>query len=213
MKRSVTTPNSSKSCRTYDPDTVIAFQKTSERFGGLSNMAPGFPLKIGGVDVPTSEALYQACRFPHLPDVQLTIVSQRSPMTAKMKSKPFRRQSREDWDQVKVKIMRWCLAVKLAQNYGEFSRLLMSTGDRPIVEVSTRDDFWGARVDSKGGTLVGRNVLGRLLMELRENVLGSTSPLIRVEPLNIQDFLLFGSNIGVVEPVTNRRDVAQPRLL
>jgi hypothetical protein len=29
-----------------------------------------------------------------------------------------------------VKIMRWCLRVKLAQNWREFSRLLLATGER-----------------------------------------------------------------------------------
>ena len=55
--------------RTYDPAASVVFLKTNERFGGLSNMAPGFPLRVNGVRIRTSEALYQACRFPHLPDV------------------------------------------------------------------------------------------------------------------------------------------------
>lgn len=48
--------------------------KTKEDFGGLSNMAPGCPLQINGVRIPTAEALYQACRFPHLPDLQREII-------------------------------------------------------------------------------------------------------------------------------------------
>jgi type I restriction enzyme, S subunit len=187
--------------RTYKRAESAVFSKTKEGFGGLSNMAAGFPLQVNGAYIRTSEALYQACRFPHLPDVQRLIIVEASPMTAKMKSKPYRKDSRPDWDRVRVKIMRWCLRVKLAQNWSDFSRLLLSTGDRPIVEESRKDDFWGAKVVSGDThTLVGTNALGRLLMEIREQVKHSNSDqLRRVEPLPLADFLLFGKPIAVVE--------------
>ncbi len=184
--------------RTYDRDSSVVFLKTKERFGGLSNMAGGFPLRVNGVRIRTSEALYQACRFPHMPDVQRTIIDERSPMTAKMRSKPFRKDSRPDWDVVRVKIMRWSLRVKLAQNWREFGRLLLSTGDRPIVEQSRKDDFWGAKV-GEDGTLVGMNVLGRLLMELREQLKGDeVESLHEIEPLSIPEFLLFRQPIELI---------------
>lgn len=184
--------------RTYDPAASVVFLKTNERFGGLSNMAPGFPLRVNGVRIRTSEALYQACRFPHLPDVQRKIIDEHSPMTAKMRSKPFRKDSRPDWDAVRVKIMRWCLRVKLAQNWREFGRLLLATGDRSIVEQSRKDDFWGAKV-AEDGSLVGMNVLGRLLMELREQLKGDEAEgLHSVEPLAIPEFLLFQRPIELI---------------
>src|SRR5262245_33121636 len=155
--------------RTYKRRESAVFCKTNEEFGGLSNMAAGFSLRVNGVDILTSEALYQACRFPQLPDVQRLIIDQKSPMTAKMKSKPHRSKTREDWDAVRTRVMRWCLRVKLAQNWVTFRDLLLSTGERPIVEESKKDDFWGAFAQ-EDDTLVGRNVLGRLLMELREEL-------------------------------------------
>ncbi|WP_349365551.1 MAG: NADAR domain-containing protein [Nitratireductor rhodophyticola] len=189
--------------RTYDPAASVVFLKTNERFGGLSNMAPGFPLRVNGVRIRTSEALYQACRFPHMPEVQQLIIGENSPMTAKMRSKPYRRVSRHDWDFVRVKIMRWCLRVKLAQNWREFGRLLLATGDRPIVEQSRKDDFWGAKV-AEDGTLVGMNVLGRLLMELREQMKGDEAESLRfIEPLAISEFLLFGQPIEAVQAAPN----------
>jgi type I restriction enzyme S subunit len=181
--------------RTYDRAGSVVFLKTNERFGGLSNMAPGFPLRVNGVRIRTSEALYQACRFPHMPTVQRRIIDEHSPMTAKMRSKPFRKDSRPDWDTVRVKIMRWCLRVKLAQNRREFGRLLLATGSRPIVEQSRNDDFWGAKVVDDG-TLVGMNVLGRLLMELREQLQAEESERLKVvEPPSIPQFLLLSEPI------------------
>ena len=177
--------------RTYQRSNAAVFLKTKEKHGGLSNMAGGFPLIVNGVDIRTSEALYQACRFPHMPEVQREIIAQKSPMTAKMKGKPYRHISRLDWDAVRVKIMRWCLQVKLAQNWGKFSELLLETGDMPIVEHSRRDDFWGAKpID--GETLVGTNALGRLLMELRERVKDEPRENLQyVGPLPIPEFLLY----------------------
>lgn len=184
--------------RTYSRKDSVVFLKTDEPFGGLSNMAGGYPIHVNGVRILTSEALYQICRFPHLPEVQKLIIGQVSPMTAKMRSKPYRKNSRPDWDQVRVRIMRWSLRMKLANNWDAFSALLLKTGERPIVEESRKDDFWGAKVVDDGDALVGMNVLGRLLMELREQVKQQGRDVaLDIAPPNIPQFLLFGRPIEV----------------
>lgn len=184
--------------RTYKRTESCVFLKTNEAWGALSNMAGGFTLQINGNPILTTEALYQACRFPHRPDVQQIIIDERSPMAAKMVSKPHRKESRKDWEQIKVKIMRWCLRVKLAQNWEKFGDVLLMTDDKPIVEESRKDDFWGAKaIDDQ--TLVGQNVLGRLLMELREEYKKPNNlHLLQVEPLAIPDFLLYGKPITAI---------------
>lgn len=188
--------------RTYHADEIISFRKTKEEFGGLSNMAPGFPIKVAGVSLRTSEALYQACRFPHMPEVQQLIVNEASPMTAKMRSKPFRKDTRDHWDNIRVPIMKWCLQVKLAQNWNDFSDLLIRTGDKPIVEDSRKDDFWGA-IKDEWGTFHGRNVLGRLLMELREKLNTDPDCLKQVAPVKLQKFTLLGKDIPLVTAEQN----------
>jgi type I restriction enzyme, S subunit len=200
--------------RTYERAKSIVFLKTKEAFGGLSNMAGGFPLRVNGIRIFSSEALYQACRFPHLPDVQRVVLGEPSPMTAKMKSKPYRKDSRPDWDQVRVRIMRWCLRVKLVQHWKSFGELLLETGDKSIVEESHKDEFWGAKPADQS-TLVGMNVLGRLLMELREELKSERRDnLLKVEPLQIPDFLLMGQAIQTVEAfaIDIKRTVAQTSL-
>jgi type I restriction enzyme S subunit len=189
----------SNQMRQYERAKSIVFLKTKEAFGGLSNMAGGFPLRVSGVRIYSAEALYQACRFPHMPDVQRSILGEPSPMTAKMRGKPYRSNSRPDWDQVRVRIMRWCLRVKLVQHWNAFGDLLLSTDDKSIVEASHKDDFWGAKpVDTD--SLVGMNVLGRLLMELREELKSDRrDALLRLEPLAIPDFVLLGQPIPVIE--------------
>ncbi|HDR4441430.1 TPA: NADAR family protein [Bacillus cereus] len=171
------------------------FRKTKEKFGGLSNMAAGYPLFVNNIKILTSEALYQACRYPHLPGVQWQIIDQKSPMTAKMKSKKYKTDSRKDWDRVRLQIMRWSIRVKLVQNWGEFSQLLLSTDNKDIVEESLKDDFWGA-IPFDRNLLVGTNALGRLLMELREELkLINPDEAYILKPPQIENFKLFGRDI------------------
>jgi hypothetical protein len=42
---------------TYRRAQCVVFRKTNERWGGLSNMAAGFPLWVNGIDIRTSEAI------------------------------------------------------------------------------------------------------------------------------------------------------------
>jgi type I restriction enzyme S subunit len=198
--------------RTYSRQEAVSFRKTNEKFGGLSNMAPGFPLEINGVRILTTEALYQACRFPHMPEVQKLILNERSPMTAKMKSKPYRKDSRADWDAIRVPIMKWCLRVKLAQNWVSFGELLLATGDHPIVEDSRKDDYWGAKTVDHD-TLSGQNVLGRLLMELREKLKAKPESLKVVEPPPLPGFLLLGQAIPSIVAKTSEHPRAETRRL
>ncbi len=152
---------------------------------------------VAGIHVRTSEALYQACRFPHFPEVQQLVLDAHSPMTAKMRSKPYRDESRPDWDAARVPIMKWCLKVKLAQNWRSFGDLLLATGDLPIVEDSRRDDYWGAKTVGEEA-LSGQNVLGRLLMELREKLRAAPDRLQTIEPPPLHMFLLLGRPIPTI---------------
>jgi type I restriction enzyme S subunit len=198
--------------RTYIRSECVVFYTTTAPFGGLSNMASGYPIAVNGERIRTSEALYQACRFPRRPDVQQFIIEEPNPLVAKRKTVPYRHETRADWDAIRHKIMRWSIHVKLAQNYARFGELLLETGDRPIVEQSRKDDYWGAFV-KEDGLLVGQNVLGRLLMELRLRLqTASTEELRVVTPLPLPDFLLFGK---AVETVDSRGEAppSQSRLL
>jgi len=186
----------------YYANECCVFRKTKELYGGLSNMASGYELKVNGREIPTSEALYQACRFPRDPDIQEMIIKEKSPMSAKMIAKANREKSREDWEEIRIEIMRWCLRVKLAQNFFEFGKLLESTFDKPIVEESSKDDFWGAIRDKQDTNILkGKNVLGQLLMELRQfyNEKRYSYEMFVVKPLKIPDFKLFGREIDIID--------------
>lgn len=190
--------------RIYDPKSqdLAIFKKTHEEWGGYSNMASGYPIIINDIYVRSSEALYQALKFPAHPDVQNKILAQTSPMTAKMVGKPFRELIRPDFDVVRIRIMKWCVYAKLLSNYDSFSKLLLESENKIIVEESSKDNFWGAK-RNQDNRLVGVNVLGRILMQTRDNLkAGQISD--RLEPFQtIDDFKLLGKEINTIYKSNN----------
>lgn len=185
----------------YGFNESCVFNKVKDEYGGLSNMSNDFRVRVNGVLIKNTEALYQACRFPDWLEVQKVILKQASGMTAKMKSKHYRNNTRKDWEDIRVEVMRWCIRVKLAQNPVGFKNLLLSTGDREIVEKSHKDKFWGAVLVKKRNVLVGKNVLGKLLMEAREVCRLADEQYRYVVPPAIENFMLLDE---VVRPVGRR---------
>lgn len=145
--------------RCYQKSEVESFLYTKDRNGVLSNMAIT-PFTVGVLSFKSSEHLYQALKFED-PVLQRRVLETATARDAKYlaRSLPIR----EGWDGLRVNAMRATVQAKLANKV--FHDTLLSTV-RPIVEISYRDTFWGAR--PVGDTLVGFNVLGRLLMELRQ---------------------------------------------
>lgn len=74
---------------------------------------------------------------------------------------------RPDWDDVKVGIMREILRAK-ANQHEYVRRKLLQTGDRELIENSWRDDYWGW-----GPNRDGKNMLGRLWMEVRSELIAA----------------------------------------
>lgn len=70
---------------------------------------------------------------------------------------------REDWNEVRIPIMRRILELKFSNP--QLKELLLSTGNEELVEGNTwGDKFWGT---CNG---IGENNLGKLLMEIRESI-------------------------------------------
>lgn len=139
----------------------IYFSKTTEEYGFMSNFYPA-RFTYNGYLFRTSEHFYQANKFEPGSEAFEMIVRQNSPMIAarvgRKKSLPLR----PDWNEVKVEIMRAALFLKFSTNK-DLADKLIATGDAEIVEKSSRDYFWGCGKDGSG-----QNMLGKLLVELRE---------------------------------------------
>ncbi len=159
---------------------IIAFTKVKLPYGWLSNMAP-YPVEYQGIQYRTTEALFQCMRFTDHPKVQEEIRAQKSPMAAKMIAKKHRALLNRggSWDEAEEHIerMRICLKLKLEQHQ-ELKKMLLDTGEATIVEDCTARPrgsakFWGAVLEN--GQWVGRNALGKLWMELREELRRASS--------------------------------------
>ena len=186
---------------TYVRSKCAVFRYTADPYGGLSNMAGGYPLVVNGLHYLTSEHLYQCFRFPKCLEAQQRTMARKSPMGAKMAGKPYRKDhSRKDWQDVRVDVMRFCLRVKLAQHRKTFGDLLLSTGQKPIVEESHKTDFWATKATATDvNVLEGENNLGILLVALREEfrALNPTDDYV-VAPLSIPNFTLMGKPVPTV---------------
>lgn len=152
----------------WQQDDCAVFHRPTQKFGQLSNMATGLPVRVLTIEVGSTEALYQALRFGRDPDIQERVLHANNPHMSKRVSREYLDRSVGDWAMIRVDVMRWCLFVKLSQHRDQLVPLLAETGLRPIVERSSRDDYWGAIAAEDG--LVGRNVLGCLWADLRNRL-------------------------------------------
>lgn len=201
--------------REYRIATSAVFSSTTGPFGALSNMARGFPVVVQRMTIPSIEALYQALRFPDNPEIQKDVIRTENAWLAKRIARQAERYTRSDWFRVRVRIMRWCLRLKLGHHPERFGSVLISTGQVPIVERSARDAFWGAGLQ-RSGTLVGVNALGRLLMELREEFIDGEPDAFRmVPPPDVPKFILGAEVIGALEcaPMTVPNDGEVPWII
>ncbi len=71
---------------------------------------------------------------------------------------------RRDWESAKEKVMLDALRAKFTQ-HADLKATLLGTGDAVLVEHTEKDSYWG-----DGGDGSGKNRLGRLLMQLRDEL-------------------------------------------
>jgi ribA/ribD-fused uncharacterized protein len=139
---------------------AIKFYRTGDPYGEFSNFA-AFPVHLKGVVWPTSEHYFQAQKFAGTPH---ELRETPSPMIVARMGRDRGRPLRADWDAVKDDIMREVVLAKF-QQHPALRELLLSTGDAEIIEHTKNDRYWG-----DGGNCNGANMLGRILMEVREQL-------------------------------------------
>lgn len=118
------------------------------------------PVEYEGVVYQNNEAAFQAQKCIDKGD--RTKFANLSPNEAKKLGRKI--PLREDWEQVKVSVMREIVRAKFAQNH-DLAQKLIATGNAYLEEGNT----WG---DRTWGTVngSGANHLGKILMEIREEI-------------------------------------------
>jgi ribA/ribD-fused uncharacterized protein len=132
----------------------------------LSNFYPA-KIYLDGKGYPTIEHAYQAAKSLHLGDRNL-ISSLRPDQAGKAKRLGKKFVLRSDWEDIKIEVMEKLLRQKFDQS--ALKQKLLNTGSQKLVEGNHwHDNYWGdCRCQRCGGVINGLNMLGILLMKLRE---------------------------------------------
>ena len=154
------------SIESYPVSECVAIRKVKDPWGIFGNFAPT-PIIIDKVEFKTSEQLFQLMKFKDEEPVRAVYKANNPKMTAKHWEKTHRR---DDWGRMIVDAMKFCLTTKYEQSEAFRQELERSKG-KFIVEDQTsfpkkNPDTWGVKLQEDN--FVGPNLLGRLLMELRD---------------------------------------------
>ena len=141
---------------------AIKFYRIKETYGCFSNFSR-HAISLDGRMWPTTEHYFQAQKYIGTPRYD-QIANAESPRIAADLGRDRGLPLRADWEQVKDDSMRKCVREKVLQ-HPQIKDLLMNTGEEEIVEDSPIDWYWGC---GKDGT--GKNMLGKILMEVREEL-------------------------------------------
>lgn len=150
----------------------IRFYRANERpFGAFSNLFRR-PIVFEGQTFPTAEHAYQAGKARR-PEVRAWLMSAPSPALLAMAAHGlYPWDVTPSWSRIKFDRMRGVLRAKFTQ-HPDLRELLASTGNARLVETATVDNavnrLWG---EVNG---IGKNMLGILLMEVREQLSAPSS--------------------------------------
>ncbi len=144
---------------------TIYFYKVWEPYGCFSNFSP-HGIEIRGIYWSTVEHYYQAQKFVGSVDAVIipSIYAAETPEQAAALGRCSTRQLRCDWDAVKTQVMKEAVLQKFL-THAEIRETLLATGDNLLVENSPNDYFWGCGADK-----TGENCLGKILMNVREEI-------------------------------------------
>ena len=142
----------------------------AERFS-LSRLDPTHPLaayskhafELDGCNWPSVEHYYQAMKFGDA-EYREQIRQATHPADAAKLGKSKKHDRRKDWDKVKVTFMTRATYIK-CRTHPEVAAVLLASGERPIVETSQYDYFWGCGRDMRGN-----NAFGKMLMGVRDKL-------------------------------------------
>lgn len=142
------------------PKPILGFK---DEYRWLSNFWTA-PIIVTGFEYQNTEAAYQAAKT-----INIAHRGQFKHMTGAEAKKAGRSVIlRADWDFVKLEVMELVLRAKFMA-HPDLAKKLVETGSCDIIELNTwGDTTWGQVM--KKGQLVGDNILGKLLMNIRSDL-------------------------------------------
>ncbi len=142
----------------------VFFSSKSGETSFLSNFYP-CTVKIDGKTYNSVEQYYQSCRVLN-PELAQWVANSPSALYAKLVIESLKQTRPKDlvegWYDIKLRIMKKAIRAKFTQNQ-ELKEKLLETGTSILHEDVKGEDFWG---------IEGEDMLGKMLMELREELKG-----------------------------------------
>ena len=154
----------------YPTAECALIRKAEEEWGILGNFGRA-SVVINGVEFNKTEKLFQCMKFTHAPVIKEIYAQNGMGMKQKAKKKEYAVYIREDWPRIFLDVLKFVLVTKYEQSE-EFRNELERSKGLYIVEDETsrkkgKDaDAYGTVL--KGDEMVGPNLLGQFLMELRD---------------------------------------------
>ncbi|MFZ2484418.1 MAG: NADAR family protein [Minisyncoccia bacterium] len=143
-------------------DPVFFYEREFYVFSNFSS----FMLEWKGKLYPTSEHAYHSEKFED-EVIKEAIRNCRSAHDAFKLAKENSTKYKNNWDEIKLGVMNEIIRAKVAQ-HPYVRKKLIESGERQIIEDSWKDDFWGW-----GAGKNGENHLGKIWMEVRQEVINS----------------------------------------
>ncbi len=139
---------------------TINFYRCTQAYGCFSNFSP-HPVNMKGQVWPTSEHYFQSQKFVGTSHEEEIRKCDTPSKAAKMgRSLPLRK----DWESVKDDVMKEVIFAKFSQ-HTDLKEILLSTESATLIEHTTNDSYW-----ADGGNGSGKNMLGKILMQAREQL-------------------------------------------
>ncbi len=144
-------------------EKILFYRANEVPYGPFSNFDTKHPITLKDKVWPSTEHYFQAQKFAdteYEEKVRLTEKPREAAAMGRDRNLPLR----ADWEQVKDDVMRSAIRAKFTQ-YPDLRYILIETGDAELVEHTTNDHYW-----ADGGDGTGKNMLGKILMEVREEL-------------------------------------------
>ena len=123
----------------------------------------------GNLMFPTVEHMFQAAKTINMAEYE-KIACARTPNEAKYLGRHCT--IRKDWEEVKEQVMYKALVEKFS--IPELQKALLATGDEELIEGNYwHDNTWGDCYCDHCKDIKGQNLLGKLLMQIREEIKSS----------------------------------------
>lgn len=141
---------------------AIYFYKEFGELGYLASYSlHGF--NKDGIYWKTVEHYYQAHKFDD-DEVKNMIINAQTPKIASTIGRDRKYKLREDWEQVKDKIMYDAVLAKFLE-HPDLAEKLLKTGEEEIIEETVKENYWGC-----GSQKQGLNMYGKILCRVRDEL-------------------------------------------